>query len=220
MEYGNRMKYVIALLLLSSLFGCYSTENVGYYVRSVARTYGIQYGGEKYFETEPKRGPTFYCNEIINGKFADVSTNAQKAYAYMYLARIKLRRNLLNEAIPLLDKSEEYANLFPYKSELLAGYFYKKDNFAESKRYYKELIEWIDKRLDEIASGKFDVDTLEFMSIRSYSDGKFEEDYVKMYKNSEKPKEFREALYVKYLTDKKELALSRIDEIDKDNKVQ
>ena len=25
-------------------------------------------------------GPTFYCNEIINGKFADLSTNAQKAY--------------------------------------------------------------------------------------------------------------------------------------------
>lgn len=65
----------------------------------------------------------------------------QKAYAYMYLARIKLRRNLLNEAIPLLEKSGKYANLFPYKSELLAGYFYKK-----RQRYRKQTILWrIDK---------------------------------------------------------------------------
>lgn len=220
MEYGNGMKGLILLFFLLPLSGCYTANTPEHYIHFGTRAYGIQYGGDKYFEIERKNGPTYFFNEIINGKFADVSTNAQKAYAYMYLARIKLRRNLLNEAIPLLDKSEECANLFPYKSELLAGYFYKKDNFAESKRYYKELIKWIDKRLDEIGSGKFDVDTLEFMSIRSYSDGKFEEDYVKMYKNSEKPKEFREALYVKYLTDKKELALSRIDEIDKDNKAQ
>lgn len=126
---------------------------VEYYVHSVARTYGIECGGEKYFEKEPKMGPTFYCNEIINGRFSDVSTNAQKAYAYMYLARIKPRRNLLNEAIPLLEESGKYANLFPYKSELLAGYFYKKGNVTESKRYYEELIKWIDKRIVEVASG-------------------------------------------------------------------
>lgn len=208
------MKHVVTLLLLSLLSGCYSTETVGYYIASVARTYGIQYGGEKYFETEPKMGPTFYCNEIANGKFADVSTNAQKAYAYMYLAKIKLRRNLLNEAISLLDKSEEYANLFPYKSELLAGYFYKNGNFSESKRYYKELIKWIDKRIEEVSSGKFDVDTLEFMSMRSYSDRGFESDYKEMYKHLGKSKDFRERVYIKYLSDKKKLALSRIGEIE------
>lgn len=214
------MKYIIASLLLLPLFGCYSTETVEYYVHSVARTYGIQYGGEKYFEKEPKMGPTFYCNEIINGKFADLSTNAQKAYAYMYLARIKLRRNLLNEAISLLDKSEEYSNLFPYKSELLAGYFYKNGNVTESKRYYKELIKWIDKRIEEVSSGKFDVDTLEFMSMRSYSDRGFESDYKEMYKHLGKPKDFRERVYIKYLSDKKELALRRISEMDNGNKAQ
>ena len=214
------MKYIIAFLLLLLLFGCYSTETVEYYVHSVARTYGIQYGGEKYFEKEPKMGPTFYCNEIINGRFSAVSTNAQKAYAYMYLARIKLRRNLLNEAISLLDKSEEYANLFPYKSELLAGYFYKKGDFTESKRYYEELIKWIDKRIAEVASGKFDVDTLEFMSMRSYSDRGFESDYKDMYRHLEKPKDFRERVYIKYLSDKKQLALRRISEMDNGNKAQ
>ena len=217
---GIDMKYIIASLLLLPLFGCYSTETVEYYVHSVARTYGIQYGGEKYFEKEPKMGPTFYCNEIINGKFADLSTNAQKAYAYMYLARIKLRRNLLNEAISLLDKSEEYSNLFPYKSELLAGYFYKNGNVTESKRYYKELIKWIDKRIEEVSSGKFDVDTLEFMSMRSYSDRGFESDYKEMYKHLGKPKDFRERVYIKYLSDKKELALRRISEMDNGNKAQ
>lgn len=217
---GIDMKYIIASLLLLPLFGCYSTETVEYYVHSVARTYGIQYGGEKYFEKEPKMGPTFYCNEIINGKFADLSTNAQKAYAYMYLARIKLRRNLLNEAISLLDKSEEYSNLFPYKSELLAGYFYQNDNVTESKRYYEELIKWIDKRIAEVASGKFDVDTLEFMSMRSYSDRGFESDYKEMYKHLGKPKDFRERVYIKYLSDKKELALRRISEMDNGNKAQ
>ncbi len=165
-------------------------------------------------------GPTFYCNEIINGKFADLSTNAQKAYAYMYLARIKLRRNLLNEAISLLDKSEEYSNLFPYKSELLAGYFYQNGNVTESKRYYEELIKWIDKRIAEVASGKFDVDTLEFMSMRSYSDRGFESDYKEMYKHLGKPKDFRERVYIKYLSDKKELALRRISEMDNGNKAQ
>lgn len=214
------MKYIIAFLLLLPLFGCYSTETVEYYVHSVARTYGIQYGGEKYFEKEPKMGPTFYCNEIINGRFSAVSTNAQKAYAYMYLARIKLRRNLLNEAISLLDKSEEYANLFPYKSELLAGYFYKNGNVTESKRYYEELIKWIDKRIEEVASGKFDVDTLEFMSMRSYSDRGFESDYKEMYKHLGKSKDFRERVYIKYLSDKKELALRRIGEMDNGNKEQ
>ena len=217
---GIDMKYIIASLLLLPLFGCYSTETVEYYVHSVARTYGIQYGGEKYFEKEPKMGPTFYCNEIINGRFSAVSTNAQKAYAYMYLARIKLRRNLLNEAISLLDKSEEYANLFPYKSELLAGYFYKNGNVIESKRYYNELIKWIDKRIAEVASGKFDVDTLEFMSMRSYSDRGFESDYKDMYRHLEKPKDFRERVYIKYLSDKKELALRRISEMDNGNKAQ
>ena len=77
---GIDMKYIIAFLLLLPLFGCYSTETVEFYVHSVARTYGIQYGGEKYFEKEPKMGPTFYCNEIINGRFSKVSTNAQKAF--------------------------------------------------------------------------------------------------------------------------------------------
>ena len=214
------MKYIIASLLLLPLFGCYSTETVEYYVHSVARTYGIQYGGEKYFEKEPKMGPTFYCNEIINGRFSAVSTNAQKAYAYMYLARIKLRKNLLNDAITLLDKSEEYSNLFPYKSELLAGYFYKNSNVTESKRYYKGLIKWIDKRIEEVSSVKFNVDTLEFMSMRSYSDRGFESDYKEMYKHLGKPKDFRERVYIKYLSDKKQLALRRIGEMDNGNKEQ
>lgn len=122
---GVDMKYIILLFFLLLLSGCYSANTPEHYIHFGTRAYGIQYGGEKYFEVEPKNGPTYFFNQILTGKFSKTSTNAQKAYAYMYLARIKLRRNLLNEAISLLDKSEEYANLFPYKSELLAGYFYK-----------------------------------------------------------------------------------------------
>ena len=136
----------------------------------------------------------------------------------MYLARIKLRKNLLNDAITLLDKSEEYSNLFPYKSELLAGYFYKNNNVTESKRYYKGLIKWIDKRIEEVSSVKFNVDTLEFMSMRSYSDRGFESDYKEMYKHLGKSKDFRECVYIKYLSDKKKLALRRIGEIENLNK--
>ena len=217
---GIDMKYIILLFFLLLLSGCYSANTPEHYIHFGTRAYGIQYGGEKYFEVEPKNGPTYFFNQILTGKFSKTSTNAQKAYAYMYLARIKLRRNLLNEAIPLLDKSEEYANLFPYKSELLAGYFYKNGKVTESKRYYEELIKWIDKRIAEVDSGKFDVDTLEFMSMRSYSDRGFESDYKDMYRHLEKPKDFRERVYIKYLSDKKQLALRRISEMDNGNKAQ
>ena len=82
------------------------------------------------------------------------------------------------------------------------------------------MIKWIDKRIAEVASGKFDVDTLEFMSMRSYSDRGFESDYKDMYRHLEKPKDFRERVYIKYLSDKKELALRRISEMDNGNKAQ
>ena len=78
----------------------------------------------------------------------------------------------------------------------------------------------IDKRIGEVDSGKFDVDTLEFMSMRSYSDRGFESDYKDMYRHLEKPKDFRERVYIKYLSDKKELALRRISEMDNGNKAQ
>ena len=89
------MKYIILLFFLLLLSGCYSANTPEHYIHFGTRAYGIQYGGEKYFEVEPKNGPTYFFNQILTGKFSKTSTNAQKAYAYMYLARIKLRRNLL-----------------------------------------------------------------------------------------------------------------------------
>ena len=58
------------------------------------------------------------------------------------------------------------------------------------------------------------------MSMRSYSDRGFESDYKDMYRRLEKPKDFRERVYIKYLSDKKELALRRISEMDNGNKAQ
>ena len=82
------------------------------------------------------------------------------------------------------------------------------------------MIKWIDKRIGEVDFGKFDVDTLEFMSMRSYSDRGFESDYKEMYKHLGKPKDFRERIYIKYLSDKKELALRRISQMDNGNNAQ
>ena len=56
------------------------------------------------------------------------------------------------------------------------------------------------------------------MSIRSYSDRGFESDYKEMYKHLGKSKDFRECVYIKYLSDKKKLALRRIGEIENLNK--
>jgi hypothetical protein len=203
------MKWIL-LLLLTPLFGCYSTNTSEQYVHSGTRAYQIQYGGEKYSPAEAKGGPSFFFSAITTGKFANTSTSAQKAYAYMYLAKIELKRNNLKEAISLLDKSEVQSNNFPYKYEILADYFYSNKDFIKSNKYYSYLIKWIDKRVLDVESGNFDINKLEFMNIRSYTDGKFEHEYIDMY-NLKEPKQIREKKYIDYLLTKKNNALKKLD---------
>ncbi len=123
----------------------------------------------------------------------------------MYLAKIKLRRGEESEALKLFDKSENEANLFPYRYDLLADYFYKNGKLYESERYFGLLIKWIDIRVGEVLSEKFNIDDLEFMNIRSYLTLEFENKYRKMYLKHEK-KSVREKLYVEYLEEKKQVA--------------
>ncbi len=58
------------------------------------------------------------------------------------------------------------------------------------------------------------------MSMHSYSDRGFESDYKEMYKHLGKTKGVRERVYIKYLSDKKELALHRIGKMDNGNNAQ
>lgn len=56
--------------------------------------------------------------------------------------------------------------------------------------------------------------------MHSYSDRGFESDYKEMYKHLGKTKGVRERVYIKYLSDKKELALCRIGKMDNGNNAQ
>ena len=194
------MKWVF-LFFSIFLFGCYSTNISEQCIHNATRAYSIQYGGKKYFDVETENGPTYWCSEIVEGKYAKTSTNTQKAYAYMYLAKIKLRRGLLVEALELFDKSEKQSNNFPYRYELLKNYFISQKNYKLSEEYGKLLREWIATRVAEVNSGKFNVDNLEFMNIRSYVDGKYEETYIQMY-DCRISKKIREKYYIEYLQSK------------------
>ena len=210
---GIIMKFTI-LLSLSSVFllACTSSHKVERYVHKATQAYYIHYGGHNYRDLEQSNGPTFFLNEIVNGNLKDIATNEQKAYAYMYLAKIELRKDKPLDAINLLEQSEQKSNLFPYRYELLADYYFKKGDFEKSKYYYQRLINWLNKRIKEVISGSFNLDKLEFMDIRSYKDGQFEDDYIEMY-NKAQPKELRTILYLEYLSHKKKITEKQLTTI-------
>ena len=189
--------------------GCNSRETPKNYIDFGTRAYGIHYGGAKYSASEPESGPTFFFREIVEGKFADVSTSAQKAYACAYLAKIELRRGNVDAAVSLLDTAQAHSNQSLYREEILGDYFYRIGNFSESDKYYNTLIAWIDARISATQSQNFDINSLEFMNAHSYVDSSREEKYFSIY-DKHIPETRRRAAYIEYLTQKKHTAACRI----------
>lgn len=202
------MKFML-LFLVALAVACSSMPISERYIHSGTRAFSIHYGGTQFSEPEPKSGPTYFFTALTTGKLKEESTPAQKAYAYTYLAKIELRKGNVPEALRLLNKAETESNLFPYKDEILGDYYFKNSDFSKSNGYYVSLIQWIDNRIASLSAGSFDVNSLEFMNIRSYVDSKFEDKYMDMF-NKKLPKETRENLYTQFLVQKKMLAQQRI----------
>ena len=203
------MKRFIPLFLAALAIGCSSMPISERYIHSGTRAFCIHYGTTKISAQEPESGPSFFFTALTTGKLKEESTPAQKSYAYMYLAKIQLLKGNVAKATDLLDKAEIESNNLPYKYEILGDYFFEKENFAESTRYYKSLIKWIDNRIALVLIGSFDIDSLEFMDIRPYIGKEYQRDYLEMF-NKKLPKKTRESIYIEYLTQKKKLAQHRI----------
>ena len=137
--------------------------------------------------------------EVANRK--EYVSNAQRAYAIVYLAKLKLKHGDINSAINLLEKAENICKDFPYKYELMRDFYKAHNNHDAVKKYNELLSKWINYRINELDNNTFDIDNLEFINVRSYVNGKFEREFFPMY-DLKKPKEFRIRLYKKYLNDK------------------
>ena len=143
-----------------------------------------------------------------------LAKDEEKAYAYMYLAKIKLKDNKEKEAIILLNESEKLSHNFPYKYEVMSDYFYEKKDKKMSKKYYSILMCWVDKKINEIKLGKFNILNLEFTTPYSYVPEQDMKNYLDMYNpNLESSK--REEVYLKYLLSRKNFAEKRLNELEK-----
>lgn len=143
-----------------------------------------------------------------------LAKDEEKAYAYMYLAKIKLKNNEVNEAITLLNESEKLSKSFPYKYEILADYFYEKRDVDASKKYYKLLANWLDNKINEVKSGKFNILSLEFTTSYSYTSGQDLRKYLDMY-NTKLKNSDRENIYLEYLLSRKIFAQSRLNNLER-----
>ena len=156
-------------------------------------------GVNAYYNSKNEYMTRLIFEEVANRE-ASV-TPCQKAYANVYLAKLKLKQGNVNSAICLLDKAEAICNNFPYKYEILRDFYilhHKKDLV---QRYNNLLAKWIEKRIAQVNSGEFDVDRLEFINVRSYANGKKEREFFHMYDLKE-DKKYRVKLYRQYLQEK------------------
>lgn len=141
-----------------------------------------------------------------------LAKDEEKAYAYMYLAKIRLKNDKIKEAIDLLKKSEKLSDNFPYEYEILSDYFYEKRDIEMSQKYYNLLISWLDNKINEIKLGNFNVLNLEFTTPYSYASGQNFRNYLDMYNpNIEYSK--REEQYLKYLLSRKLFAQKQLREL-------
>lgn len=141
-----------------------------------------------------------------------LAKDEEKAYAYMYLAKIRLKNDKIKEAIDLLKKSEKLSDNFPYEYEILSDYFYEKRDIEMSQKYYNLLISWLDNKINEIKLGNFNVLNLEFTTPYSYASGQNFRNYLDMYNpNIEHSK--REEQYLKYLLSRKLFAQKQLREL-------
>ena len=138
-----------------------------------------------------------------------LATDEAKAYAHMYLAKIKLKNGDVDKAVGLLDKADSLSGNFPYKYEILADYSYGKGDFNAAEKYYRLLVEWLDDRINSVKLGKFDILKLEFTTPYSYVSGQNMRGYLDMY-NPKLEKLERENVYLKYLISRKNFVQAQL----------
>lgn len=156
-------------------------------------------GTNAYYNSRNEYMTRCIFEEVANRK--ESVSNAQRAYAIVYLAKLKLKHGDINSAINLLEKAENICKDFPYKYELMRDFYKAHNNHDAVKKYNELLSKWINYRINELDNNTFDIDNLEFINVRSYVNGEFEREFFPMY-DLKKPKEFRIRLYKKYLNDK------------------
>src|SRR5574344_600512 len=194
-------KILIASLIIILASSCYSSDDINSNENVIHRAVRGFRAGTENIQSE----------KLFKRIAAEDSTatEAQKSYALMYLAKIQLSKNNIEEAKEFLAQAMQISETFPFEYEILGNYFYEKKEYLKSKKYYTLLTQWIDKRIRNTEDGNFDLNKLEFMNIRSYFDRKFENKYIEMY-NKKKTIEFRKEIYIMYLKDRKENALNRL----------
>ena len=201
------MKKLLIIGVVVFLASCYSggsnTTN-GILVRGV-RAYNLRacnsHSDVNYETTEE------YFQEVIDRH--TLATDEAKAYAYMYLAKIKLKKSDVENAVALLDKADKLSGNFPYKYEILADYFYEKEDINNSEKYYRLLVEWLSDRINAVKLGKFDILKLEFFTSYSYVSRQNIRQYLDMYNPKLKRLE-RENAYLKYLLSRKNFAQAQL----------
>ena len=187
------MKYSILPLIFFVLFAsCYTNSN--------DESDNLLFRGTNaYYNSNNEHMTRSIFEEVANRK--ESASPAQKSYAMVYLAKLKLKHGDINSAINLLEKAENICKDFPYKYELMRDFYKAHNNHDAVKKYNELLSKWINYRINELDNNTFNIDNLEFINVRSYVNGKFEREFFPMY-DLKKPKEFRIRLYKKYLNDK------------------
>ena len=170
------------------------------YTSSADKSEDLLFRGVKaYYNSKNEYMTRLIFEEVASRK--ETASSCQKAYANVYLAKLKLKKGDVESAIRLLDKAENICKNFPYKYELLRDFYmlHCKNDFAQ--KYNNLLAKWIENRIAQVDDGEFDVDKLEFINVRSCVNGEKEREFFPMYDLKEN-KEFRAQLYKKYLRNK------------------
>ena len=178
----------------------FSVFLVSCYTSSADKSEDLLFRGVKaYYNSNNEYMTRLIFEEVANRE--ESASPCQKAYANVYLAKLKLKKCDVDSAICLLDKAENMCKNFPYKYEILRDFYilHGKKDFAQ--KYNGLLANWIDNRIAEVDGGKFDVDKLEFINVRSCVNGGNEREFFPMY-DLKNPKAIRVQLYKKYLRNK------------------
>ena len=156
-------------------------------------------GTNAYYNSNNEYMIRLIFEEVANRK--ERVSSAQRAYANVYLAKLKLKKGDIDSAIRFLDIAENICKDFPYKYNILREFYLSHGNKDIAMKYNDLLIRWIKHRINEIDNKLFDIDKLEFIDARSYVNGEYEREFFAMY-DLKNPKETRIQLYKKYLKDK------------------
>lgn len=184
-----RLVVVLFIILTSSCYTNNSDESMDLLFR----------GTNAYYNSNNEYMIRLIFEEVANRK--ERVSSAQRAYANVYLAKLKLKKGDIDSAIRFLDIAENICKDFPYKYNILREFYLSHGNKDIAMKYNDLLIRWIKHRINEIDNKLFDIDKLEFIDARSYVNGEYEREFFAMY-DLKNPKETRIQLYKKYLKDK------------------